>query len=33
MTLEDFVSYLNQRIKVDGKTGNLGDKIKLAKSG
>ena len=31
IVLGDFESFLNQRIKVDGKTGNLGDKVTVAK--
>ena len=31
IVLGDFESFLNQRIKVDGKTGNLGDKVTVSK--
>ena len=31
LVLGDFESFLNQRIKVEGKTGNLGDKITVSK--
>ena len=33
MTLDDFIAYLQKSIKVDGKAGNLGDKVKLSKAG
>merc|ERR1711915_79738 len=31
IVLGDFESFLNQKIKVDGKTGNLGDKVTITK--
>ena len=31
LVLNDFESYLTQRIKIDGKTGNLGQQVTVAK--
>ena len=31
IVLGDFESFLNQKIKVDGKVGNLGDKVTISK--
>ena len=31
IVLGDFEAFLTQRIKVDGKTGNLGDKVQVSK--
>jgi len=30
---KDFVKYLNERIKVEGKTGNLGDHVSISTDG